>query len=415
MIRPRESLISQDSPAGSPDSRPGGASQPDPPRRDEETPSEAGAFQDLRSRLFGSSSAATSTKTTTSALSQVQTGVPTAAELATMGSTTDEASTTTSAAEPAAPRQEPAPVEETMFHPARADTGAAPSPRPTASARTAAPARMPAALPPPLPAKKGASATPVARRRLRAVDALLVLAALSVGVLAWLVVSDGPDGQAPQRQPTAGAPSADTGASSGIDGSPDVAASPHVTASSDVTASSRSMVRVGPDGVVTTSESLHFAQPVTVLDVVVPDRSGVTGVSTFHPKVSQIQLFVEGQEPQSVAADLTPGQTTQVTLAQPTRALTLQYAARGVVHRDTFSSPGRASALVTPLRIDVDGSHPRSLDIRGRAILNVGCYSATQDPSSCGSQTRSGWKFSPGIIGPTTDVLAQVDLGAQKR
>lgn len=161
---------------------------------------------------------------------------------------------------------------------------------------------------------------------------------------------------------------------------------------------------IGPDAI-RVVEHLTFTSPADTVALV---NSGHVGAaSAFAPEIDNLWIDA-GAGPAPVPGKQASSEVVRLALPLPATEVTVGYRATGVVERTENSAPGRALALVTPLRLaQVTGL--RAVEVRGVWVDNLGCVDQAGRMSACGRGTSLGWETGPEDA-QLVDVVAQLTL-----
>lgn len=173
----------------------------------------------------------------------------------------------------------------------------------------------------------------------------------------------------------------------------------------DIPANQRTVVTVvGPDAI-RVVEHLTFTSPTATVALDNPEHVGA--IDAFAPRIED--LWVDEGTGRLLTPDPpAPGDSIRVELPITATEVTVGYRATGVVERTAGSAPGRALALVTPLRL-ADDTGLRAVEVRGVWVDNLGCVDPAGRMAACGRGTPQGWETSPEDA-QLLDVVAQLTL-----
>lgn len=223
--------------------------------------------------------------------------------------------------------------------------------------------------------------------------ALIALAVVIAGVGVWLLF--GPNAPRKLPSPRPPAPSADS-ADSAILGPVGI----------------RSTVDIAHGKTVIVAQEVVFDDPVSTVTLAVPDDwSDSATTEAFDPRVTQLEVTVNGATVDIPDDPLESGDSITVSLPEPSRALTIEYAASGAVIVSEPSKEGRGLALTNVVSVSPSHGLTTTIDVNGRRILNLGCLEPGGEMFPCGwSDVDDVWEYSDVLGGSDVDVLAQVDL-----
>ena len=166
----------------------------------------------------------------------------------------------------------------------------------------------------------------------------------------------------------------------------------------------RTVVTIVDPETIRVTEQLTFPTPTDEVTLVSPEHLGVAG--DFDPSLAD--LWVDDGPLRQTATAPVPGEPVVVRLLRPTTEVTIGYLATGVVQPTSYSTTGRALALMTPL--GVEGSAGlRAVEVRGVWVDNLGCVDDAGALTTCGTGTSLGWTTTPADTG-LTDVVAQLTI-----
>jgi hypothetical protein len=172
--------------------------------------------------------------------------------------------------------------------------------------------------------------------------------------------------------------------------------------------------RISAGGVVETSSTVVFDQPVSSMTITVPGANTAWLAGDFHPKVAHLLVTAGGAPLPDVAGRLAAGGSDVVALPPGTTAVDMTYRATGVVIRTTPSIPTRALVLVNPLWVSAGSSLSTSVHVVGARILNLGCSGPDIAAAACGAPAAGGWQVNNAAGAGEVAVVAQVDLPKQR-
>lgn len=151
-------------------------------------------------------------------------------------------------------------------------------------------------------------------------------------------------------------------------------------------------------------DSLTFAGSSESVLLTNPDRTGAT--ASFVPEIAGVWVD-SGSGGRRVEVPPS-GESISIALPDGSTAVTIDYVATGVIAMSDGSAPGRALGLVTPLRLG-DEEGPRSIEVRGPWVDNLGCVVRSGTMAACGTRGARGWETSD-ESGDLVDVVAQLTV-----
>lgn len=184
---------------------------------------------------------------------------------------------------------------------------------------------------------------------------------------------------------------------------PDRPAATRGAGRSSPVAHQRTVVRfVGPDAI-RVEEHLTYLGATDVVTLEAPEHRGAA--AGFAPTIRE--LWVDTGDGRRTVPAPDDGGPVEVRLPEDAREVTVGYLASGVVRETPGPVPGRALALVSPLRGAEQGV--RAVEVRGDWVDNLGCLDEAAGLTACGERVPGGWVTGAGDTG-LVDVVAQLTL-----
>jgi hypothetical protein len=194
------------------------------------------------------------------------------------------------------------------------------------------------------------------------------------------------------------------------DTTPASSASNSVVLAARTSAKITAEISIAPRQVLTASQRVVFASPVTSVTLTMPEQATTVSGGIFNPRIGNLQILTGKADPLNVPTAPKAGKSVAVDLPYATNSVDIVYVAYGAIVKSQPSTAHRAVALATPLSVTSTKDVTSTLHVNGSNVTNIGCSDPNGAAKVCGTKSGNSWTVTLGPDERNWTVIAQLDL-----